>query len=119
MDLKRGSRRIVRGVANTEVAHIGIMSTPDITALVNTSPAALEKANEFHSKHSSGNRLLILGAIAYTAGMVSFKRDVPAVMSFAVAMGGVGSFFIGARRTKDGINSLSRSLWIYNETLPR
>ncbi len=61
MDLKRGAWRIVRGGADIEVAKIGMMTTPDIAPLVSASPGALEKANEFHAKHSSGTRLLLVG----------------------------------------------------------
>lgn len=119
MKLKRGNWHIVRGGADMEVTKIGVFSTPNITSLVSTSPAALEMAREFQAKHSSGNRLLLVGTIAYAAGMLSFGSSTPPALSFIVSLAGIRTFLAGDRYLDEGMNALTKSLWIYNGSVPR
>jgi hypothetical protein len=112
------SRHLVRGDSAIRVARIGFRA-PALDEFAAREDSAGVYVRRFQADHTSGNWLMLLGALTAAAGELVVLESRHDVVGSAVMPVGVGVFFTGGQRARRGDNALHRAIWFYNRSLPR
>lgn len=112
------SQYLVRGDSAVPVARIGFRA-PTLAEFAARQDSAGIYTRRFRGYHTSGNWLLLLGALTAAAGEIVVSESREDVLGSGIFVVGLGVMITGAERTRRGRNALQRAIWFYNRTLPR
>ena len=100
------------------VARIGFRA-PSLADFAAREDSAGIYFREFRAEHTSGNWLLLLGALTAVAGEVVVSQSDQDVLGTGLVVAGLGVMIGGGERARRGRNALQRAIWFYNRTLPK
>ena len=112
------SEYVVRGDSAVRVARIGFRA-PSLADFAAREDSAGIYFREFRAEHTSGNWLLLLGALTAVAGEVVVSQSDQDVLGTGLVVAGLGVMIGGGERARRGRNALQRAIWFYNRTLPK
>ncbi len=112
------SQYLVRGDSAVRVARIGFRA-PTLAEFAAREDSAGVFVRRFRTYHTSGNWLMLLGALTAAAGELVVYQSREDVLGSGIMLAGLGVMITGGERTRRGHNALQRAIWFYNRTLPR
>ncbi|MBI2074165.1 MAG: hypothetical protein HYW06_10815 [Gemmatimonadetes bacterium] len=112
------SQYLVRGDSAIRVARIGFRA-PTLAEFAAREDSAGVYVQRFRAHHTSGNWLLLVGALTAAAGELVVYQSREDVLGSGIMVVGLGVMITGGERARRGNNALQRAIWFYNRTLPR
>ena len=112
--------RIVRGVDGIPVGNLGMFTTPDLEPDFSTAPDAAAEVRPFRQLYSRSGAVMWGGAALVFGGVaVAATQGEANWGALAVAVAGLPVIWYGSWLRGKSIEVLSRSIWLYNRSLPR
>ncbi|HLE56910.1 MAG TPA: hypothetical protein VJB15_07495 [Rhodothermia bacterium] len=119
MKLSWGSWRILRGEQEQRVGTLGMFRAPNVVSIVATSPEAVAEARTFRDNYTSGEILQTIGVILMGVGVAAASANADSAVPFTAVLGGGALLFYGVSRHVRALNSLHKTIWLYNRSLKR
>lgn len=112
--------RIVRGVDGVSVGNLGMFTAPDLEPDFSKVPDAAAEFRPFRQKYSRSGAVMWGGAALVFGGVAVAATQGDANWgALAVGVAGLPVIWYGSWLRGKSIEVLSRSIWLYNRSLPR
>jgi hypothetical protein len=111
--------RIVRGVEGASVGNLGMFTAPDLEPDFSTVPDAAAEIRPFRQGYSRSGMIMGVGAalVFGSIGVAATQGDNN-WGALAVGVAGLPVIWYGSWLRGKSIEVLSRSIWLYNRSLP-
>ena len=112
--------RIVRGVEGVPVGNLGMFTAPALPADFSQVPEAAAEIRPFREQYSWSGIVMGTGAAMVFGSAVAASTQTDAKWgALATAVAGLPIIWYGSWLRGKSIEVLSRSIWLYNRSLPR
>jgi hypothetical protein len=111
--------RIVRGVEGSSVGSLGMFTAPDLEPDFSKVPDAAAELRPFRREYSRSGVLMGAGTALVFGGIAAAGVQGNKWAPLAVSLAGLPVLWYGSWLRGKSIEVLSRSIWLYNRSLPR
>ena len=111
--------RIVRGAEGASVGNLGMFTAPDLEPDFSKVPDAAAEIRPFRQGYSRSGMFMGAGAAVVFGGIAAAGLQGNKWAPLAVSLAGLPVLWYGSWLRGKSIEVLSKSIWLYNRSLPR